>query len=55
MTQQLSLQLHSKTLAAADTVFEAGSVAEEAQAMGRMGWKMLDPKHGWFLMFEYLS
>lgn len=30
MTQQLSLQLHSKTLAAADTVFEAGSVAEEA-------------------------
>ena len=30
LTQQLSLQLHSKTLAAADTVFEAGSVAEEA-------------------------
>ena len=49
MTQQLSLQLHSKTLAAADTVFEAGSVAEEAQPM-EMGWniRILEPKHGWF-------
>jgi len=47
MTQQLSLQLHSKTLATADTVFEAGSVAEEAQPM-EMGWKMLESKHGCF-------
>lgn len=30
LTQKLSLQLRSKTYAAADTVFEAGGVAEEA-------------------------
>ena len=36
MTRQLSLQLLSKTLAANDTVFEVGSVAQEAHTKG---WK----------------